>query len=102
MYRWRRLKYNVFMRLLSLDFDPVYGGDQETIRASFAGGRSVFDFDVVIWDPAASLAGYVGPYPQRFENLPVLTDDVSVGIKADAIRRRTEFVEFINSGRTLV
>ncbi|SCF29447.1 hypothetical protein GA0074695_5255 [Micromonospora viridifaciens] len=90
------------MRLLSLDYDPVYGGD-ETVRSSFSGDISVFDFDVVFWDPAASLGSYVNSFFQAtHQGLPSLSDDLSVRIKADAKRRREEFVEFVNGGRVLV
>jgi len=88
------------MRLLSLDYDPVYG--DEVIRSSFLGDISVFDFDVVIWDPAASFSRYVSIYRAYYRGLPALAEHQSVQIKADARRRSTEFAEFVNSGRTLI
>lgn len=87
------------MRLLSLDYDPVYGDDTE--RASFMDDTSVFDFDVVIWDPATSFDIY-SRYSESYQNLPCLSDDRSVQIQSDAKRRRNEFTEFVNSGRVLV
>lgn len=89
------------MRLLSLDYDPVYG-DKETTRSDFSGDLSAFDYDVVIWDPAESFKNYVGSYPEHYQGLPSLSDHNSVAIKADVERRRSEFIDFINSGRTLV
>lgn len=87
------------MRLLSLDFDPVYGED--ATRASFAGDVSVFDHDVVIWDPEMTFATYTR-HSGQYRNLPSLSEHSSVQIQADAKRRRAEFTEFINSGRVLV
>jgi hypothetical protein len=88
------------MRLLSLDYDPVYGDD--TTRANFAGDESVFDYDVVIWDPASSFETYQSAYQGHYQNLPSLSENRSVQIRSDARRRRAEFVEFINTGRVLV
>ena len=88
------------MRLLSLDYDPVYG--DEVIRSSFLGDISVFDFDVVIWDPAASFSRYVSIDRAYYRGLPALAEHQSVQIKADARRRSIEFAEFVNSGRTLI
>lgn len=88
------------MRLLSLDYDPVYG--DEVIRSSFLGDISVFDFDVVIWDPAASFSRYVSIDRAYYRGLPALAEHESVQIKADARRRSIEFAEFVNSGRTLI
>ncbi|WP_431881193.1 hypothetical protein [Micromonospora chalcea] len=90
------------MRLLSLDYDPVYGGD-ETERSTFSGDLSVFDFDVVFWDPAESFRAYLDSgYYKRYRGLPWLSEHISVRIQADAKRRREEFVEFVNKGRVLV
>lgn len=88
------------MRLLSLDFDPVYGPDGD--RARFSSDASVFDYDVVVWDPAASFRTYMSGYEGLYQNLPSLSDNQSVQISSDARRRRAEFVEFINTGRVVV
>ena len=89
------------MRLLSLDFDPVYG--PEATRSDFSGDLSVFDFDAVIWDPARSLGTYQRDYTNSYvQNLPCLSDHSSVQVQADVRRRRVEFVEFIDSGRVVV
>jgi hypothetical protein len=85
-------------RLLSLDYDPVYGDD--ATRSSFSGDRSIFDFDVVIWDPLESLRSYL--WTTKFQGLPRLSAHESVRFKADVARRREEFVEFVNSGKVLV
>ena len=88
------------MRLLSLDFDPTYGDDNE--RSEFKGDLSVFDFDVVMWDPAGSLSSYTNYYQSTYKGVPSLGDDESVRAQADIERRRSEFLEFVNAGRTLI
>lgn len=87
------------MRLLSLDFDPVYG---EATRSTFAGDESVFDYDVVIWDPAASFSRYKSAYFEYYRGLPSFDEHRSVRVQADVGRRRSEFGEFINAGRVVV
>lgn len=95
------------MRLLSLDYDPVYGDDDsdDCDRESFSSDYSVFDYDVVIWDPAETLrsyrdTGYLGG--ALYENLPRISEHNSVSLKADILRRKSEFAEFLKMGRTLV
>lgn len=89
-----------YMRLLSLDYDPVYG-DDDTVRSSFSSDVSVFDFDAVIWDPAESFRGYrVGA--ARHNGEFALTDSQSFRVKEDARRRAGEFREFVDAGRVLV
>jgi hypothetical protein len=88
------------LRLLSLDFDPVYN---PAAREMFAGDRSVFDFDVVVWDPAQTLRTYLTPvYHSQYRGLPSFDEARSIRIQADIRRRHKEFVDFINTGRTLV
>ncbi len=91
----------VTVRLLSLDFEPVYGDDAEIEH--FSSDASIFDYDVVIWDPAASFESYARPgYQDSYQGLPSLSDDMSVRIMSDTLRRRTEFSEFVNAGRVLI
>jgi hypothetical protein len=90
------------MRLLSLDYDPVYDGDNCT-RDTFDSDVSVFDYDVVIWDPARSLTHYFNvDYGSWYKNLPSLTENESVRLFADIDRRCTEFRDFVRSGRILI
>lgn len=86
------------VRLLSLDYDPVY---DDVTRGSFASDVSVFDYDAVVWDPEGSFQHYT-PYAERYKNLPSLSESTSVSLTADAARRRQEFLEFLNSGRSIV
>jgi hypothetical protein len=87
------------MRLLSLDYDPVYGKD--TDRDTFSSDTSAFDYDVVIWDPAESYRYHYG-YGERYKGLVLLEEGASVRIQADVARRQAEFLEFIDSGRVVV
>src|SRR5216683_2368548 len=76
------------MRLLSLDFDPVYGED--TIRAKFSDQNSVFDYDIVIWDPSSSLSNYSLDALYSMHGSRTLTEGSSVQNKADIKRRHDE------------
>jgi hypothetical protein len=90
--------YSSAVRLLSLDYSPVY---KPALLAGFGDDDSVFDYDVVIWDPQGSFGEYTNYTSQRFQGLLSLSESTSVRIKADAARRRAEFVEYINEGRVL-
>jgi hypothetical protein len=86
------------MRILSLDFDPVYGDD--CTRSSFASDVSVFDYDLVIWDPRNSLDDYIAY--EKYMGQPALTDNSSVEFSSDFKRRHGEFSKFLDSGRVLI
>lgn len=87
------------MRLLSLDFDPIFG--EHSTRSSFTGEISAFDYDVVLWDPATTFAEAV-QYAAKFNGLPALSDTDSASLKAAVERRASEFDAFLKAGRTLV
>lgn len=87
------------MRLLSLDYDPVYGND--ATRASFSSDVSVFDYDAVIWNPAETLRRYT-TYAGDYRGLPSLSDSRSVELVGDVTRRRQEFLDFLDAGKPLV
>ncbi len=88
-----------YMRILSLDYDPVFGSD--ATRSTFSSDLSVFDYDVVIWDPEASFVQY-NSYSDSYMGLPSLSDHFSSQLKADVQRRRAEFKEFLEAGRSIV
>jgi hypothetical protein len=88
------------MRLLSLDFDPVYGED--ATRAGFSSEYSAFDYDVVIWNPSQSLPSYKLDSLYILQDSRQLTESSSARLKADVKRRHDEFTEFLNLGRTLI
>src|SRR5438128_2554297 len=87
------------MRLLLLDY---FDGIEPASFARFASDTSCFDFDAVIWDPSYALNSYHRSYPGVYRGLPSLDEDSSVKVNADIARRRSEFREFLESGRTLV
>lgn len=87
------------MRLLALDYEPVYEG---VLSATFNSDVSIFDYDAVIWDPAASLAYYKDRQTRTYRSLLALSESMSVRIQADVKRRREEFHEFLNVGRIIV
>lgn len=87
------------MRVLSLDFEPLFGDDDDTI-STFDSDVSVFDFDVVIWDPEASLENYHAY--STYKGAPSLGDDESARFKSDVERRKVEFTDFVDSGRHLI
>jgi hypothetical protein len=87
------------MRLLSLDYEPVY---DDAALASFTGDDSVFDYDAVIWDPGRTFVDYTRFSDSRHQGLLSLSEGLSVRVQADTLRRRLEFDEFINSGRSMV
>lgn len=76
----------------------MYGDD--TTRSTFGSDVSVFDYDVVIWDPDRFLYDY--PSYQTYMGLPLLSEDASVRFQADVKRRKTEFAQFVSSGRSLI
>ncbi len=87
-------------RVLSLDYEPLFG-DSDDLLSTFASDTSCFDFDVVLWDPAASFASYA-EWAGDFQGLPALSDARSAAIMADVVRRKGEFKDFLESGRTLI
>lgn len=87
------------MRLLSLDYEPLFGTDSDTL-STFGSDISVFDYDVVFWDPEKSFDNY--SHYDTYMGLPSLADFASSQIMADVQRRGTEFREFIEAGRVLV
>jgi hypothetical protein len=75
------MPYPEIMKLLSLDYDSVYGSN--VVRAAFSSDTSVFDYDVVIWDPDQSPHNYEVSIFQNnptYRGLPSLSDDASVRI----------------------
>lgn len=87
------------LRLLSLDFDPVYG--ESATRATFTGDVSVFDYDVVIWDPERTFSETT-QYSDSYKGLPSLSETRSAELRSAVERRHSEFVGFLKAGRSLV
>lgn len=87
------------MRILALDFEPLFGDGDDT-ASHFDSDVSAFDYDVVIWDPADSLKNY--HQYDTFRGAPALSDNESARFKADVKRRKAEFADYVNSGRHLI
>lgn len=87
------------MRVLSIDFHPSY---QPADLTRFTSDTSCFDYDLVIWDPRGALDAYQRQYPGEYRGLPRLDESSSVASQADIARRRAEFREFVEGGRTLI
>ncbi|QZH58860.1 hypothetical protein K1X22_21780 [Mycolicibacterium farcinogenes] len=90
------------MRILLLDAELAIGA----VSAEFSSTHSMYDYDVVLWDPHRSVYTYDelhGGYTDRsFEGRRWLPEGDSARIKRDAERRGNEIVEFLKLGRTLV
>jgi len=70
---------------------------------NFSSDKSIFEYDVVFWDPVNTWGIYADSgYRRQYRGLPSLDDDESVAIMGDIARRRKEFDEFLKMGRTLV
>jgi hypothetical protein len=85
------------MRVLSLDFDYTY---DPADFATFDSATSCLDYDAVIWNPAHTLHNYSQDNPYR--GLPRLADDSSARAIGDIARRKREFTEMIELGRTVI
>lgn len=87
-------------RVLTLD---VYLDAPNVTHENFRSAATIFEYDVVFWDPANTLETYqfsVGdPY---YKGDPRIADHETSSLAQDIIRRRSEFEEFIEMGRTLV
>lgn len=87
------------LRVLTLDYEYAYA-PPVTEAARFRSPVSCLDFDVVIWDPAETLMSYTST--GEYNGLPSLSQAESTRILADIARRRQEFQEILELGRTLV
>ena len=87
------------MRALLLDtkFDLP-----DTARATFTSAVSVFDYDVVVWDPAGTSRRYEGHYTTEYRGRPAPNPADSVALVDAVQRRRQEFKDFLALGRSLI
>ena len=90
------------MRILLLDAELAI----DAVSAEFSSNHSLYDYDVVLWDPLESIRTYNelhGGYTERtFEGRRWLSEGDSARIKRDVERVGNEIVEFLKLGRTLV
>lgn len=87
------------MKTLLLDTNFVMGSAD---HSTFVGTDSVFDYDVVIWDPEGTSSTYDGVYRGKFRGRPAPTEAESVVLLEALDRRRKEFIDFLALGRSLV
>lgn len=85
------------MRVLLLDSHLDIDADSY----SFKSGVSLYDYDVVIWDPQRSLDRYTD-VPSTYRGQISLYEAQSAALVRDIRRRRSEFKEFVEMGRCLV
>lgn len=69
---------------------------------AFQGTGSLFDFDLVIWDPRRTLKRYERLPSQRYKGRPSLGDAESTELVEAIARRKSEFEEFLSLGRSMV
>lgn len=88
------------MRVLGMD---VGGVSREADETTFGSDRSIFEYDVVFWDPVNTFATYRDQYKHRqyFRGAPCMEESESVVVIGDVERRRQEFNEFLEMGRIL-
>lgn len=87
------------MRVLTLDCGlDAPGIDHETFSSSV----SLFEYDVVIWDPVNTFEEIVSRCYDKYGGLPCLSDHESSLFNAHILRRNKDFLDFIELGRTLV
>jgi len=76
----------------------------DAAQASFGSTHSLYDYDLVLWDPRRSLQ----PYLKRdwgagsWNGLTLLSEEQSPRLRRDLARRTNDFDEFIKLGRTFV
>jgi hypothetical protein len=89
------------MRILLLDAKMAV---KEAVEARFASTHSLYDYDMVLWDPLRSLQTYngAGYGSGNYKGVRRLSDHESATIQRDLERRRPEIAEYLRMGRTLV
>jgi hypothetical protein len=61
---------------------------------------TLLDFDLILWDPASLLLEY--SYDSKYRGYPSLDSHDSVAILEDRSRRKSEMVDLVKLGRTIV
>ncbi|WP_327300775.1 hypothetical protein [Streptomyces goshikiensis] len=85
------------MRILSLD---AYLNAPNIENRAFGDRDTAFEYDVVFWDPGNTLGEY--ELTSEYKGHPRVSDRDSTAIQRDIARRRNEFSELLEMGRTLV
>jgi hypothetical protein len=71
----------------------------------FGSSTSLFDYDILIWDPNELVYDYYSYYKdngQKYMGYPLLDESDSAAIQRDLIRRKKEIIDFLSLGRTVV
>ncbi|OHV03432.1 hypothetical protein BKN37_15040 [Mycobacterium talmoniae] len=86
--------------MLLLDVDMAI----DAAQASFGSAHSLYDYDLVLWDPHRSLQPYLkrGWGTGSYNGLALLSEEQSPRLRRDLARRTNNFDEFLKLGRTLV
>ncbi len=91
------------MRILLLD---TWMAVEDAVYAEFSSASTVYDYDLVLWDPLRTIKTYNMPSgrfrDRTFRGRRWLSSHDSAEIARDVVRRRKEFAEFLGLGRTLV
>ncbi|MCG5432609.1 hypothetical protein LV457_09955 [Mycobacterium sp. MYCO198283] len=76
----------------------------DAAKASFDSTHSLYDYDLVMWDPHNSMQTYLqsGYGAGSHNGLPRISDHNSPRLRHDISRRKNDFEEFLKLGRTLV
>src|SRR4051812_47931776 len=88
------------VRVLLLDADMAI----DAAKAGFDSTHSLYDYDLVLWDPHRSMQTYLksGYGAGSHNGLPRISDHNSPRLRHDIPRRKKDFEEFLKLGRTLV
>lgn len=88
------------MRILALDADIHGPGIDE---AAFRSAKSMFEYDVVVWDPASFVETYArDPWNSTYQGYPCISADESARFISDIARRRKEIIAFLEMGRVFI
>lgn len=71
----------------------------------FSSATSLFDYDILIWDPnelVYDYPSYLKEHGKNYSGYPLLDESDSAGIQRDLARRKKELADFLNLGRTVV
>lgn len=86
------------MKILSLGYE--FDHDHPSIEEStFRSGDSLFDFDVILWNPNNLIWEYSA---KEYRGCKSLDDNDSVRLMEDVKRVKTEMAEMLKMGRTII
>jgi len=88
------------MKILSLGYE--FGFDHPSVEEStFRSGDSLFDFDVILWEPDSLIWEY-SMEENNYRGCINLDDNDSVRLVEDIKRVKTEMAEMLKLGRTII